>query len=179
MDCCCRKDTDTVLVRLKFRRDELLYDIKNYAYVESDIMTDERQGSVISHAQHQLADIGEEGNVNRVSRILSLVHAEVIEMLYPYTKREPIEGELDNILVVPSEYTILMRVPKTMSRTTTRLLEKLIHEYMVYRVMSDWLSITNKDAAVGWRERAEETKAEIESVKNLRRKAFTRKISLF
>ncbi len=157
------------VVRLKFLRSQLLYDIKNYAYVEADVMGEEKQ-----HAQHVLAEIGEEGNVDRVSRILAVVHTAVIEMLFPYTKAEPIEEEIDNCLYAPDEYVVELTVPSTMSRTTMHHLSKLIHEFMVYCVLADWLSITNPQAAANWTAKAEAIKEEIEEVKNLRRKAFTR-----
>ncbi len=156
-------------VRLKFLRSQLLYDIKNYAYVEADVMGEEKQ-----HAQHVLAEIGEEGNVDRVSRILAVVHAAVIEMLYPYTKAEPIEEEIDNCLYAPDAYEIELNVPTAMSRTTLHLLSRLIHEYMVYRVLADWLSITNPEAAANWLEKAEATEKEISKAKN-QRGVFTRK----
>lgn len=161
--------SDKRIVRLKFLRKELLYDIKNYAFVEADVMGEEKQ-----HAQHVLAEIGEEGNVDRVSRILAVVHTAVIEMLFPYTKAEPIEEEIDNCLHAPDEYVVELNVPNTMSRTTLRHLSRLIHEYMVYCVLADWLSITNPQAAANWTAKAEAIKEEIEEVKNLRRKAFTR-----
>ena len=160
---------DKRVVRLKFLRDQLLYDIKNYAYVEGDVMGGEKQ-----HAQHVLVEIGEEGNVDRVSRILAVVHTAVIEMLFPYTKAEPIEEEIDNCLHAPDEYVVELTVPSTMSRTTMHHLSKLIHEFMVYCVLADWLSITNPQAAANWSDKAEAIKEEIEKVKNLRRKAFTR-----
>ena len=161
--------SDKRIVRLKFLRKELLYDIKNYAYVEADVMGEEKQ-----HAHHVLAEIGEEGNVDRVSRILAVVHTAVIEMLFPYTKAEPIEEEIDNCLHDPDEYVVELNVPNTMSRTTLHHLSRLIHEYMVYCVLADWLSITNPQAAANWTAKAEAIKEEIEEVKNLRRKAFTR-----
>lgn len=159
----------TRVVRLKFLRDQLLYDIKNNAYIEGDVMGEEKQ-----HAQHVLVEIGEEGNVDRVSRILAVVHTAVIEMLYPYTKAEPIEEEIDNCLHAPEEYVVELNVPTTMSRTTLHHLSKLIHEFMVYCVLADWLSITNPQAAANWSAKAEAVKKEIEEVKNLRRQAFTR-----
>ena len=162
-------NSDKRVVRLKFLRNQLLYDIKNYAYVEADVMGEEKQ-----HAQHVLAEIGEEGNVDRVSRILAVVHTAVIEMLFPYTKAEPIEEEIDNCLHAPEEYVVELNVPNTMSRTTMHHLSKLIHEFMVYCVLADWLSITNPQAAANWSAKAEAIKKEIEEVKNLRRKAFTR-----
>ena len=162
-------DEDKRTVRLKFLRDELLYDIKNYAYVEADVLGEENQ-----HAQHVLAEIGEAGNEDRVSRILAVVHTAVIEMLYPFTKAEPIEEEIDNCLSVPEEYVVELSVPNTMSRTTLHHLSKLIHEFMVYCVLADWLSITNPQSAANWSAKADAIKEEIEEVKNLRRKVFTR-----
>ena len=165
----CGQNNETRTVRLKFLRPELLYDIKNYAFVEADVMGEEKQ-----HGQHVLADIGEEGNVDRVNRILAVVHAAAIEMLYPYTKSEPVEEEIDNMMVAPESYDIEMQVPLAMSRSSLQLLSKLIHEYMVYRVLADWLSITNPEASAKWMEKAKETETEIGRAKN-RRGVMTRK----
>ena len=170
---CCNGGTEGEerrTVRLKFLREQLLYDVKNYAYVEADVMGEDKQ-----HAQHVLADIGEEGNVDRVSRILAVVHTSVIEMLYPYTKEEPVEEELDDRLYEPDEYVVEMSVPVSMSRTTIRHLSRLIHEYMVYCVLADWLAITNPSAAANWSAKAQATEDEIGRVKNYRRKTLTRK----
>lgn len=164
------EDESKRTVRLKFLREELLYDIKNYAFIEGDVMGEEKQ-----HAQHVLVDIGEKGNVDRVTRILSVVHQAAIEMLYPFTKQEPIEEVIDDRLQEPEEYVIEMSVPESMSRTTLHMLSRLIHEFMVYSVLADWLSITNPNAAANWAVKAEATKEEIDSVKHLRRRAFTRK----
>lgn len=159
----CGQNRDSRTVRLKFLRSELLYDIKNYAYVEADVMGEERQ-----HGQHVLAEIGEEGNVDRVNRILAVVHAAAIEMLYPYTKVEPVEEEIDDVMQTPEYYEIVMQVPLSMSRHTMHLLSKLIHEYMVYRVLADWLSITNPEAAANWYQKAGDTEVEIGRAKNRR-----------
>lgn len=150
-------------VRLKFLRSELLYDIKNNAYIEADVMGEDMQ-----HAQHVLTDIGEEGNVDRVNRILAVVYDAVIEMLYPYTKRATVDEEIDDRLFAPEEFVVELHVPASMSRTTMHLLSKLIHEYMVYRVVSDWLSITNPNAADNWSAKAEAAGREIERAKNQR-----------
>lgn len=163
--CCCGTSgtVETKTVRLKFLRSELLYDIRNYAFIEGDVLGEDKQ-----HAQHVLVDIGEEGNVDRVSRILAVVHAAIIELLYPYTKQLPIEEEIDDCLFAPEEYVIEMHVPETMSRTTMHLLSKLIHEYMVYRVLADWLAITNPEAAANWMNKAERVEDEINRTKNQR-----------
>lgn len=151
-------------VRLVFHRDKLLYDIKNYAYIEGHKLDDDAE-----HVRHLTTDIGEDGNIDRVLRILSVVHAGVAEILYPYTKVEVEEdGELCDKLPEPRHYIIDLRVPATMSRTTLRLLERLIHEYMVYRVLYDWLSIVNPSAAESWGLKASATEDEIERAKNMR-----------
>jgi len=171
-NCCTTGSEETRVVRLRFLRSQLLYDIKNYAFIEADVMGEEKQ-----HAQHMLADIGEEGNVDRVSRVLAVAHTAVVELLYPLTKQDPIEEEIDNCLSAPDEYVVELNVPQGMSRTTLQLLSKLIHEYLVYLVLADWLSITDPEASAKWAEKAQLTEEEISKAKNTRPGAFTRKIS--
>lgn len=161
-------------VVLKFKRQQLLYDIQNYAYIESDIIGDDNQ-----HAKHVTADVGAVGNIDRVNRILGVLHWQVIEMLYPWTKRAPVTGEISDELEEPDEYVIVLTVPEGVSSTTLNLLSKLIHEYMVYRALSDWLSMTNATASANWLMKANETAAEIERTKIKHRHALTRKIGPF
>lgn len=158
-----------VVVRLRFRRSELLYDIRNYAFVEGEVMGEERQ-----HAQHVLVDIGEAGNVDRVSRILATVHASVMELLYPWTKTAPVEEDIDDRLWAPEEYVVELHVPGDVSRTTLHLLSRLIHEYMVYRVLADWLGTTNPAASANWAAKASATEEEIEEAKTTHKGVFTR-----
>ena len=80
---CQNSQSKTKAVTLVFKREELLYDAENYSFVEGDIMQAEDE-----HARHQVFDIGQDGNVDRVTRILNLVHSECVEMLFPYTKEE-------------------------------------------------------------------------------------------
>ena len=179
--CPCSRNVEHRIVRLCFKREQLLYDIKNYAYVESDMMDDLRKGVEvdINHAKHITADIGEEGNVDRVSRKLQLVYMDAVEMLYPYTKLEIQAETIDDDLTEPDEYVIEMNVPVTVSRTTLMSLSTLIHEYLVCSVVADWLSITNPQASVSWETRVELSKEEINRVKNFRRGPVRRKLSPF
>ena len=174
MSCCSNKEDERRTVFVGLRRDELLYDIRNIAWVEGDVLPtqDEHQ----RHQRHQVQDIGEDGNVDRVTRILDLAYSECVEMLFPYTKR-PVEGEVgvDNSLDAREIYLIELSLPASYSVTTVTLVRKLCHEYMVARVLADWLSITNPQAAAKWAAKAEATEKEIDKVKNLRTKAFTRK----
>ena len=157
-------------VTLVFHREQLLYDIKNYAYIEGHVWGEEHQ-----HAQHTLVEIGEEGNVDRVNRILEVVHAEVMELLYPYTKMAAEDGsELCDCMQSPDVYEIKLRVPDGMSLTTLNLLSKLIHEYIVCRVVYDWLSITHPESAGNWLEKAVVAKDKINSIKHTRRGVLRR-----
>lgn len=166
-------NTATKKVTLVFHRAQLLYDIKNYAYIEGHVWGGDREE--IRHARHTLIEIGEEGNVDRVNRILEVVHAAAVEMLYPYTKQEPVEDEvICDCMWTPEEYIIEMNVPVTMSRTTSHLLSRLIHEFMVARVIYDWLSITHPETARNWLDKAMEAEEEIESIKNSRTGALRR-----
>lgn len=193
---CCRPAANatctvarTKTVKLTFKREELLYDIRNNAYVEGDVMQANTE-----HDRHQVQDIGEDGNIDRVTRVLDLAHAECAEALFPYTKEnveqetemddtptyvEPVEetdaaasgtvadddehyalsydeGDEEFTNEIPAskptgDYVIRLLVPDEYSKTTVRLIVRYIHEYMVCRVLADWLSITNPPAAANWK----------------------------
>lgn len=165
----------TKTVTLTFKRSELLYDVQNYAYVEGDIMTPPNE-----HVQHQTQDIVEDGNVDRITRVLGLAHAECVEFLYPFTKVAVDDTEVRNdILDAPQEYVISMSVPDTFSKSTCDILVKYIHEYLVCRALYDWLSITKPEAAANWQRKAEDAKDEIMSAKSLRIKKIRRGMSPF
>lgn len=138
-------------VMLIFLRNQLLYDIANCAHVEGDIMEEDAQ-----HARHQTQDLTDDGNVDRVTRVLDLVHSQVVELLYPFTKI-PTEDELimlDALIDKPS-YVVELTVPSDFSQTTVEYLSKLIHELLVCRSLADWMSITNPAKAQSWAEKAQ------------------------
>ena len=176
--CCGNMQEQVRPVTLILKRAELLYDAENYAYVEGDIMKSDNE-----HATHQVFDIGQDGNIDRVTRVLNLAHAECVEMLYPYTKKEvPNEQKpLDDILVAPEEYVIDLLLPDGdgFSITTVRLLEHLIHEYLVYRVLADWMSITNPGSQKNWEDKLANIKSRIQSALMSRRGRLRRKLTPF
>lgn len=147
-------------VTLTFKRAELSYDAANYSFVEGDIMKADDE-----HARHQVFDITQSGNADRVTRVLNLAHAECVEMLFPYTKEEVPDEQaaLDDVLTAPEEYSIAMNLPTGFSMTTVRLLQSLIHEYLVCRVLADWMSITNPSSQANWEEKFRELKSKIQT----------------
>ncbi len=147
-------------ITLAFNRKELIYDVENYSFVEGDLMkTDEE------HARHQVLDIGQKGNIDRVLRVLNLAHAECVEMLFPYTKTRVSEQQktLNNELCEPEAYEIILTLPDGFSMTTVELLKHLIHEYLVSRVVADWLSITKPDSQANWESKFRELKNQIQT----------------
>ena len=145
---------------LTFKRTELLYDAENYSFVEGDIMKADDE-----HARHQVFDIAAKGNIDRVTRVLNLAHAECVEMLFPYSKEEIPEGQeaMTDVMIVPEEYHIVLNLPDGFSLTTLKLLTHLVHEYLVCRVLADWMSITNPGSQENWEEKFKSLKTKIQT----------------
>lgn len=150
----------TKCVTLTFERSELMNDIKNIGYVESDVIEDESL-----HSRHQVADIAEDGNVERVCRIMDLAFAECVEYLYPISKKQVQGGEVyNNVLEHTDVYELELKVPEDFSTTTCTLLERYIHEYIICRVLEDWMGIAgvaNRDSAKKWAAKIEEVRANL------------------
>ena len=154
-------------------RESLLYDIGNYSFVEGYLMdvSDE-------HQRHQAIDVCEDGNVDRVNRVLNLAYSEVVEYLYPLTKRECQDGDsLANELVEHEEYVVELSVPDEFASSTLELLKNLIHEYLVCRVLADWMSITNPSSKGTWEEKVGALKVRMRSCVNSRMVRLRRKMS--
>lgn len=158
MNCCLDERNGTVEAVLSFKRSQLLYDIENYAYIEGHIMETDNL-----HQRHTVQDVGEEGNVDRVTRVLDLNVAKCREMLYPYVKHEIHKPEQDDILKQTPVYGMVLKVPKDFSQTTLNLLERLIHEYLVCASVADWMSITNPTKAEAWGVKAQMAERELRS----------------
>lgn len=176
MGYCCKEKETAKTVRLTFKRKELLYDAENCAFVEGDIMQAEDE-----HARHQVFDIGQGGNVDRVTRVLNLAHAECVEMMYPYTKEDIAESEepLDDVMAAPEEYGMILTLPENFSQTTVNLLREMIHEYMVCRVLADWMSITNPRSASNWEDKTMRVKIKIQTCLMARKGRMRRKLKPF
>ena len=78
----CQKREAGRVVEFVFKRDDLLYELENNSWIEGE------SSEVSGHGRHQIFDIAESGNVDRVNRMLSLAVSEAGEMLFPYVKAE-------------------------------------------------------------------------------------------
>lgn len=132
---------------LTFSREQLIYDIGNYAYVQAELM--ERDEGL---RRKFVGDIVQTGNVDRVTRVLDMAYTECVEMLYPYSKEETGDDKptLDDSLPERDAYEIKLSLPVMFSLTTLHMLEHLLHEYLVCRVLADWMSITNPESEATW-----------------------------
>lgn len=166
------KEKEKIEVSFTFDTSELMYDIKNYAYIEGNIMPDDER-------KYQVRDIAEDGNKDRVTRVLNLAYAECVEMLYPYTKTNINSAEKDNILELPDIFKIDMIANSGFSQTTINMLSILIHEYMVNRVVADWLSINKPESQANWEFKLEETRYKIKSTIAHRQGMIKRRLQPF
>lgn len=159
----CSSD-NTKNVFLVFHRKDLLYDIGNNSYIQGDVMDAKDE-----HERHQVMDVCQDGNVDRATRILNLAFQECVNMLHSYTKEDVAEEtSLDNGFGAPDIYEMRLVVPVDFSKGTVELLKNLIHEYMVCRVMEDWLSLTHKPAQPVWEEKVKVLNGKILSCMNAR-----------
>lgn len=156
MECLLDSKPGKIGVVLTFKRDQLLYDIRNAAYIEGHVMPPDSE-----HSRHTVIDIGEAGNIDRVTRVLDLAISHCRELLYPYAKRYIDRYTLDDKFMERTSYGIVMQVPEDFSQTTLTLLERLIHEYLVCCAVADWMSITNPGKAEMWTAKAHEVESRI------------------
>ncbi len=161
-------------VTLTFKRSEILYDIKSMAFVEGDTKKVEQE-----HDRHQVMDVGEDGNVDRVTRVLDLTFAECVELCYPYSKTEVTDGTADDDTLEEKDYVLTLTLPDDFSQTTIDLIKASIHELMVCRVMADWMSITKKKAAADWQTKGETARQTVWSKLNGRIERVRRKMRPF
>lgn len=131
---------------MKINRQDLIYDIRNLAFVTADICEDTES----PHTLHQTFDICEEGNISRVDNLLSLAAAEVASAIAPIGSLSSRKGG----------YTLCLRQKPP---HTEKVVTELTREYMVACVLYGWLSVTLPAKATFWKARREDTMASIEA----------------
>lgn len=174
MSCFFEEENGTTLAVLRFEREQLLYDIRNCAYIEGHIMETDNV-----ERRHTVQDVGEDSNVDRVTRVLDLTVAKCRELLYPYAKHDIRRPILNDKLKDACVYGIVLKLPFGFSQTTLSLLERLIHEYLVCRSLADWMSITNPEKERTWAEKAAAAETEIRASLNARMGITRRRLHPF
>ena len=141
--------------RLTFRREALLHDISNLAYVVADV-GGEGKGA---HRLHQTYDICEEGNVERVDSVLQRGFAEVRLLFGPVL--EPLRGVGRATGCAPADSFRLLFRRGSVGTAMALAIKERVHEYLVTLALADWLLITLPEAAPAWKERSSECMAQL------------------
>lgn len=149
---------------------QLLYDIRNYAYVESHVMAPDDE-----HRRHMVCDIAADGNADIVARALHLAYARLLSALSPGGVE--LTRAYTDILALPKAYTIC--VAGARGHAHTSLLTQLCHKFMVASAMCRWLEITNPAAAGRWCAQADECERDITAFAAGLSRVFSRSLSPF
>ncbi len=130
---------------------EVLADIHSAAWLEQELHPD-----LDRHRRHQMADICEPDNADRVWRILGNAIAELrlalLRILSPPPNFLP-----DNGLQSPHCWDFSFKYP--LPASTLDFLREKIHEYLVASVMADRAAVIIPSCADIWRTRAQDTLA--------------------
>ena len=153
-------------LQLSFLRTQLLDDNKNTAYIIS------RSWSQVTGTEERdvswLTDICEDGNIERVTRILNLVFRFLEMKLYKFSAvPAPDDSYLDDTYGEPEKYTMYLKIPDDFAKVSVQLAKNLIHEIMVYRVLWEWCSLTHHTEGMSWMgEKVEKLLEELHSAIN-------------
>jgi len=165
----CRKGNKAMV---ELQKEELVFDIKNTAYIFADSYI----GSDISEKQLKNAfDIGEEGNRDKLARILDSAVEDCREMLFRFTKMEMMGGgfesdEWEECIGSPTNdedaYYLAMVIPDGFARTSLHAIAVYLHDYIVNECMYEWMMLILPEAADRFWAIAEEKKKKLKEASN-------------
>ena len=169
-------------VMIELLKKELVFDIKNTAAVYADSIS---SSVADSHSIHNIYDVGEDGNRDKLARILDSAVEDCNEMLFRYTKMKMLGGGFDSneweeCIGSPTNeeeaYYLAMRIPQGFSKTSVHTMTVYIHDYIVNQCLYEWLMIAYPDGADRFLALAEDKKQKIKEASN--RSAGMARISL-
>jgi hypothetical protein len=161
-------DKDRLFI-LELKRQELLYEIGNNGYIIRDSVKRETPDE-----GKNIADINASGNADRISRLLDLAYADVMRMLSAHVDhRVDTDAYGNDIQQDPDSYFVMITLKHDMPGTTENLLRIYIHEFMVAKVMGEWLSVVAPEQAAVWANKAQTMETNI-TVAMSARKSITR-----
>ncbi|MCI7453573.1 MAG: hypothetical protein MSB11_11500 [Prevotella sp.] len=157
---------------IELLKKELVYDIKNTAYTYADSIS----SSVTDlHLIHNIYDVGEVGNLDKLARILDSAVEDCKEMLFRYTKMEMLgsgfdSNEWEECIGSPTNeeeaYYLALRMPKGFSSTSVHTMTVYIHDYIVNQALYEWLMVVYPEGADRFWALAEEKKEKIKNASN-------------
>lgn len=146
------------IANIRISSREVIDDIRSAAWLESETNPD-----ADIHSRHEMADICEKDNIERVWRILGICVAEIRMALRAILIPDPQEW-LRNDLERPEHWDFIFQ--NRLPPHTANFLKEKIHEYLVARVISDRLAVLIPDAADFWLSSASDILSTISSTSN-------------
>lgn len=141
---------------LCIKQDEVLADIRSAAWLEQELHPD-----LDRHRRHQMADICEAGNAERVWRVFGVAVAEIRLALASILRPEK-EQAADNGLQPADDWRFCFRF--SVPPATLGYIREKIHEYLVDRAMADRAEVIIPQCAAIWSDRAAEALASLRIV---------------
>ena len=155
-------------VTLRFSREEIIADVKHAAWVQYDIVGEGKETNL--HRRHLVAEIAESPHIDRAARLLEDAFYSLLEVLAGYVDESVADGdESDNLLRFPEQLTARLRVPADMPRSALHALRSAMHQFMVNRLLADWLAITDPAASEKWALAAAGNLEQVKSLRNRRK----------
>ncbi len=139
-------------------RNEIIDDLANVNYIQSNANMEDD-----SRKQSLVQEIGEDGNRDRVVRIMDLAFGEVKSGLYKHLADAHDEDVLrtDDFKIV-ADYVMRLKVNLKSRDDMLEYIKNLTHEFIVARVLEDWLELHGRaDEAGVWTKKAETALAKI------------------
>lgn len=142
--------------KLLIKSSEVLDDVKAAAWLESELHPELNR-----HRRHEMADVCEPGNIERVWRTLDIAESQVRIALIRILK-SPKHIVPVNALNKPDKWGFKFLFD--VSDTVVGFIRDKIHEYMVAAVMADRCDTIIPSAAPVWRCRKEEALEALRSI---------------
>lgn len=165
----CKKGNKAMV---ELQKNELVFDIKNTAYIFADSYT--KPDMDIKQLKNAF-DIGEDGNRDKLARILDSAVEDCREMLFRFTKLEmggsSFESDeweecIGSATNEEESYYLAMMMPDGFSHTSVHTIAVYIHDYIVNEVLYEWMMLVLPEAADRFWSIAEEKKQKIKDAAN-------------
>lgn len=137
------------IVTFSLRREEIILDMQNIAYVIARANTASTEGPS-SPDIAWLMDVAQKlengGDNNEIAtRCINLSWAEAQYKLSAWSKRAWHYEALDNQYTEHDIYKVELHVPNTMSKAAVTLMSELLHNFVVYKSLCCWADIIGAD----------------------------------
>lgn len=139
---------------------DLYADITNRLTLTADSM----EAQAVNADLHTVKDVIDDGNKEIIDNLVARHVFDCVNLLYPYSKT-PIERCRHNRenKNEAEAYIIHLTFERSRSETSIQLLQRLIHDYIVYKCYAEWLAITVPQAGTYtmWEGKAESVREQI------------------